>query len=106
VTDTDRAYFIFRFGLSVVHALVWFWVLRLSVPLARRAANPDQRLFIVSVVFVIALVSLLLALSAAWALVAPLPTDPVRAMFGTTLAALLTIAGSVIIWKWPWRSSK
>lgn len=105
MTDA-QVYFIFRFLLSLVHAIVWIWVLRLSVPLARRANTTDLRIFVLSIVFVLATVSVILSLSAAWAVWAPLPTDAIRATFGIAISAMLSLAGSVIIWKWPWRKSR
>lgn len=97
---TEVAYFLFRFILSLAHSLIWLIVLRRTVSIARRAQTPDQRLFVLAVVFVLFVVSALTLVSTAWNLIAPLPTDAVRATIGTSVGVVLGIAGGVIVWKW------
>lgn len=104
MTDGDLFYAWARLAMNVVHLVCWFWVLRLCVPLARRAATPDQRLFVLAVVFVLSVVSALLALATFSAPFRPPNPVPILAMIGIALPTVLSIAGVVIIWKWPWRA--
>jgi hypothetical protein len=92
-----------RLVISFVHLVCWLWVLRLSVPLARRAEYADQRIFVVAVCFVLTVVSTILALSVFYNPFRPPNPDGVLAAVGIALPTVLTIAGIVIVWKWPWR---
>lgn len=99
--DGVDLYVVIRLTLSIAHALGWLWVLRLAVPLARRAEYADQRLFVVAVVGVLAMVSILLTLTALYDWNRPPSPDSFLAFSGIAIRAVLTIAAGVIIWKWP-----
>ena len=103
MSDGDLFYAWTRLILNVVHLACWVWILRLSIPLAKRAQTTDQRLFVAAIVFVLLVVSGLLALSTfSDPFRKPNPV-PLLAMIGVALPTVLSIAGVVIIWKWPWR---
>lgn len=106
MSQGDLFYAWIRLGLNVVHLACWLWVLRLSVPLARRADYVDQRLFVVAVCFVLTIVSVLLALSTFLNPFRPPSSDGSLAAIGIAIPTVLTIAGVVIVWKWPWRRER
>jgi hypothetical protein len=102
VNEGETFYTLLRLAFSVVGAIAMAVLFRRSISLARRAHYADQRLFIATVVFMLALVTLLLGFTAVWDWQRPPPTDGVLAIFGMATRAVLAIGAVVLVWKWPW----
>lgn len=99
----DQFYAWLRLALNTANVLCWGWTLWAAVPLAKRAQTPDQRLFVLAVVWVLFVVSTLLALSAFYNPFRPPNPDGLLAALGIAIPTSLVIPGLVILWKWPWR---
>lgn len=99
----DTFYALIRVGLSVIGAVAWAIILVLSIPAVKKNAAPtfDRRLRMVTIVLLLALLAGLLALTAIYDWDRPAPADPVLAIVGVMIRAVLAIGGVVIIWTWP-----
>jgi hypothetical protein len=101
VNTGDLIYALLRVSLSVVGALGWAYVVRLAIPVARKANTPERRLRMVTVVFMLAELSILLALTALYDWARPPSSDAFLAVVGMAIRASVAIGAIVIIWTWP-----
>lgn len=97
----DNFYAALRVTLSLIGAIAWAIILVLSIPAVKNATVITRRLRMVTVVFLLALLSGLLALTAIYDWDRPAPADPFLAVIGVAIRAVLAIGGVVIIWTWP-----
>lgn len=98
----DLFYAALRLGLAVVGAVSFAVILVLSY---KRISHEwrggfERRLRMISIVGLLALVSVLLAITALYDWDRPAQTDPFLAFMGLFLRAAIALGGVVIIWTW------
>jgi drug/metabolite transporter (DMT)-like permease len=101
VITGDFLYALLRLGLAVIGAVGWAWIVRLAIPAARRADTSERRVRMVTIVFMLAELAVLLALTALWDWDRPPPTDSFLAVLGMAIRASVSLSAVVLIWTWP-----
>lgn len=104
MNEAVLVYALLRLAMNAIGFVCWAITLRRAVPLARRAPSKDARLFVLAIVYVLLVAVVLTALAALYDPFRPPNPAPFLAMIGIALPTTFSIAGVVIVWKWPWKS--